>query len=61
MVLVSNRLIAPLRLVLLEGGGGEVRGAENPVGRIEKLRRLQNHLYDMLVTMPTRTARWFVR
>jgi hypothetical protein len=61
VVLVLNRLIAPLRLVLLERCGGEIRRAENPVGRVEKLCRLQNHLYNMLVTMPTRTARWFVR
>jgi hypothetical protein len=31
------------------------------VSRVEKLSRLENHLYDMLVTMPSSTARWFVR
>jgi hypothetical protein len=31
------------------------------VGRIEELRSLEDHLYNMLVTMPTRTARRLVR
>ena len=61
VVLILNRLIAPLRLILLERSRGEIGRAKDPVGGVEKLRCLQNHLYNMLVTMPTRTARWFVR
>ena len=62
MVLVLNRAIAALHDVLAIRSRAEIRiGVYDPVGRIEELRSLKNHLYDMLVTMPARTARCLVR
>jgi len=61
MFLVSDGFVTPLLGTLSTRGSCKVRFRENPVRRVEKLGRLKNHLYDMLVTMPSRTARWFVR
>ena len=55
MFRIPDRLVAPLTLLGFRSRR-EIRGAENPVRRIQELRRLQNHLDNMLVTMPTRTA-----
>lgn len=61
MLLVSDGFVTPLFRTLSTRSSCKVRFREDPVSRIEKLRRLENHLYDMLVAMPSRTARWFVR
>jgi hypothetical protein len=61
MLLVSDRLVAPLLRTLSTRSRCKVWFRENPVSSIEKLGRLENHLHDMLVTMPSSTARWFVR
>ena len=60
MLHIPDRLVAPLTLLRFRSRR-EIRSAENPVRRIKKLGSLQNHFDNMLVTMPTRTARWFVR
>ena len=61
MLLVSDGFVAPLFGTLSTGCRCKVWLRENPVGSVEELGRLENHLYDMLVTMPSCTARWFVR
>jgi hypothetical protein len=61
VLLVSDGFVSPLFRTLSTRSSCKVRFREDPMSRIEKLRRLENHLYDMLVTMPSSTARWFVR
>jgi len=34
--------------------------SEDPVGRVEELRRLEDHLDNVLVTVPSCTARWLM-
>jgi hypothetical protein len=34
---------------------------ENPVGRVEELGRLEDHLDNVLVAVPSCTARWLMR
>ena len=59
MILVPDRLVA-VPTGLRQRRTREIRGSEDPVSSIKKLGRFQNHLHHMLITMPTRTARWFV-
>ena len=61
VILVLNRLIATLRQALPKRRRREIWNTETPMRRVKKLCRFQNHLHNMLITMPTRTARWFVR
>lgn len=63
MLRIADRLVAVLCGIALEcRSRAKVRGlTEDPVGRVQELRGFQNHLDNVLVTMPTRTARWFVR
>lgn len=59
MLRIPDRLVAPLTCSR-QRSRREVRSAESPVRSVKKLGSLQDHLHNMLVTMPTRTARWFV-
>jgi len=64
VVLVLNRTITTLLCVLSVGRSQKVRAfwaGQEPMRRIQELGRLQNHLYDMLVTVPARTTRRLVR
>lgn len=62
MVSVSDREIAMLgSRVLSERRCGWDTAAKNPVGCIEKLGGLENHFDHVFITMPSGTARWFVR
>jgi hypothetical protein len=62
VVSVSDREIAMLCCgVFAKGSSGWDAAAENPVGCIEKLSGLENHFDHVFVTMPSGTARWFVR
>ena len=62
VVLVPNREIAALLNTLALRSRAKIRIHRNdPVGRIEKLRGLENHFDNMLITMPARTTRCLVR
>ena len=62
VVLVLYRTITPLGNVLPKGRSPEIRRPlQEPMRGIQQLRRLQNHLHHMLVTVPARTTRWLVR
>lgn len=61
MILIFDRAIAALGDCLATRGCAEIRGhVQDPVCGVQELRSFQNHLHDMLVTMPARTARCLV-
>ena len=58
MILPTNRPIPPLLRSLPPRSPREIRcHIKNPMRRIQKLTRLQNHFHHMFVAMPARTAR----
>lgn len=61
VLLVLNRQVAALLGALTLRGRTEIwLDLNNMMGRVEKLSGLKNHLDDMLVAMPARTARCLV-
>jgi hypothetical protein len=67
MFRIADGQVAALRRgALAEWRGCEVRlrasyNGQNPVRGVQKLRRLQNHLDNMLITVPARAARRLLR
>lgn len=63
MILIPDRLVAPLPIAPprsrgeVWNGARRCRGCQDPMSRIEKLTGLEDHLDNMLITMPARTAR----